>query len=171
MGADVSSAHAERSSAAPCGLLGGQSRLGKGSTAQDAIGKGMTFTRARHNPLSLVILNERRFCASEGPRRAARTGVPIMPAFGVMGWAMPRVLCEEILARSARFLIILRQSSPAETLSEVEGTREESAFLPLLSMYPPATQKSATTLSPFMGEITIGSTCRPHPRSKCHASR
>src|SRR5438552_5155331 len=35
-----------------------------------------------------------------------------MPAFGVMGWAMPRVLCEEILARSARFLIILRQSSP-----------------------------------------------------------
>src|SRR6266566_4434471 len=72
VGADVSSAHAERSSAAPCGLLGGQSRLGKGSTAQDAIGKGMTFTRARHNPLSLVILNERRFCASEGPRRAAR---------------------------------------------------------------------------------------------------
>src|SRR3989442_7351238 len=36
----------------------------------------MTFTRARHNPLSLVILNERRFCASDGPRRAARTGVP-----------------------------------------------------------------------------------------------
>ena len=36
----------------------------------------MTFTRARHNPLSLVILNERRFCASEGPRRAARTGGP-----------------------------------------------------------------------------------------------
>src|SRR5438128_9360358 len=36
----------------------------------------MTFTRARHNPLSLVILNERHFCASEGPRRAARTGVP-----------------------------------------------------------------------------------------------
>ena len=67
----------------------------------------MTFTRARHNPLSLVILNERRFCASEGPRRAARTGVPIMPAFGVMGWAMPRVLCEAILARLARFLMIL----------------------------------------------------------------
>jgi len=96
----------------PAGCSGGQPRLGKGSTAQDAIGKGMTFTRARHNPLSLVILNERRFCASEGPRRAARTGVPIMPAFGVMGWAMPRVLCEAILARSARFLIILRQSSP-----------------------------------------------------------
>src|SRR2546430_13015510 len=30
-------------------------------------------------------------------------------------------------------------------------------------MHPAATQRSATTLSPFMGEITIGSTCRPHP--------
>src|SRR6266852_2329282 len=28
-----------------------------------------------------------------------------------MGWAMPRVLCEAILARLARFLIILLQSS------------------------------------------------------------
>src|SRR5437899_10651788 len=89
----------------------------------------MTFTRARHNPLSLVILNERRFCASEGPRRAARTGVPIMPAFGVMGWAMPRVLCEAILARSARFLIILRQISPRrDPLAKSKGHARNIIF-------------------------------------------
>src|SRR5438034_8821112 len=132
----------------------------------------MTFTRARHNPLSLVILNERHFCASEGPRRGARTGVPIMPAFGVM-WVGD---ASRSLRGNTRAFGTLPYHPPAKLapprpLSEVEGTREESAFLPLLSMHPPATQKSATTLSPFMGEITIGSTCRPHPRNRCQASR
>src|SRR5207253_7694247 len=122
----------------------------------------MTFTRARHNPLSLVILNERRFCASEGPRRAARTGVPIMPAFGVMGWAMPRVLCEALLARLARFLIILLQDALAPITSPFWRSPERSGrgisryvrgicFSPCLpSTHPAATQKSEHP-SPFQG--------------------
>src|SRR5439155_10779705 len=69
-----------------------------------------------------------------------------MPAFGVMGWAMPRVLCEAILARSACFLIILRQSSPRR-----DPERSRRDISPSLTMHPPATQKSATTLSPLHG--------------------
>src|SRR5437667_10477234 len=132
----------------------------------------MTFTRARHNPLSLVILNERRFCASEGPRRAARTGGPHHARL----WRDGVGDASRSLRGNTRAFGTLPYHPPAKLapprpLSEVEGTREESAFLPLLSMHPPATQKSATTLSPFMGEITIGSTCRPHPRNRCQASR
>src|SRR5207248_3884002 len=92
-----------------------------------------------------------------------------------MGWAVPRVLCEALLARLARFLIILLQDALAPITSPFWRSPERSGrgisryvrgicFSPCLpSTHPPATQKSATTLSPFMGEITIGSTCRPHP--------
>jgi len=107
----------------------------------------MTFTRARHNPLSLVILNERRFCASEGPRRAARTGVPITPAFGVMGWAMPRVLCEAILARLAHFLMILVRSSSAEPRAKPRG---RNLLFPVPVIYTSSpTQKSEHCPSPL----------------------
>ena len=110
----------------------------------------MTFTRARHNPLSLVILNERRFCASDGPRRAARTGVPHHARL----WRDGVGDASRSLRGNTRAFGTLPYHPPAKLapprpLSEVEGTREESAFLPLLSMHPPATQKSATTLSPL----------------------
>src|SRR5438093_13536189 len=132
----------------------------------------MTFTRARHNPLSLVILNERHFCASEGPRRAARTGVPHHArlwrdgvgdasrslrgntrAFGTLPYHPP-----------AKF-------APAETLSEIESTCEESASLRACHPRIQPQLRNPNTPAPSRGGITIGSTCRPHPRSKCHASR
>src|SRR5437764_7750113 len=81
-----------------------------------------------------------------------------MPAFGVMGWAMPRVLCEALLARLARFLIILLQDALAPITSPFWRSPERSGrgisryvrgicFSPCLpSTHPPATQKSATTL-------------------------
>src|SRR5438309_573548 len=84
-----------------------------------------------------------------------------MPAFGVMGWAMPRVLCEALLARLARFLIILLQDALAPITSPFWRSPERSGrgisryvrgicFSPCLpSTHPPATQNSATTLSPF----------------------
>jgi len=46
VGADVSSAQAEHSSAASLRPLKRPSRLGKGSNAQGAIGKGTSFSRA-----------------------------------------------------------------------------------------------------------------------------
>src|SRR5438132_8703814 len=112
----------------------------------------MTFTRARHNPLSLVILNERRFCASEGPRRAARTGGPHHARL----WRDGVGDASRSLRGNTRAFGTLPYHPPAKLapprpLSEVEGTREESALLPLLSTHPPATQKSATTLSPRHG--------------------
>src|SRR2546426_8741010 len=97
----------------------------------------MTFTRARHNPLSLVILNERHFGASEGPRRAARTGAPHHARL----W---RDVGRRCLAFFARQYSRVRHASlsssgkarPAETLSEVEGT-----FLPLLLYAPTRNSK------------------------------
>ena len=184
MGADVSSAQPERSSAAPCGLL---RRTVTTRERLDCAGRdweGHDFHSCSPQPF-IPCHPERapHFARVKDLGVPREPGSPIMPAFGVMGWAMPRVLCEALLARLARFLIILLQDALAPITSPFWRSPERSGrgisryvrgicFSPCLpSTHPPATQKSATTLSPFMGEITIGSTCRPHPRNKCHASR
>src|SRR5207247_8318950 len=87
----------------------------------------MPFTRARHNPLSLVILNERHFCASEGPRRAARTGVPHHARL----WRDGVGDASRSLRGNTRAFGTLPYHPPAKLapprpLSEAEG--EESAF-------------------------------------------
>src|SRR5438874_13378897 len=100
----------------------------------------MTFTRARHNPLSLVILNERRFCASEGPRRAARTGGPHHARLwrdGVGDASRPlRGTTRELgtlpyhhPARCPRTDNLRFGEAPSGVEGEFQGTCEESASL------------------------------------------
>src|SRR5438445_7629341 len=143
----------------------------------------MTFTRARHNPLSLVILNERRFCASEGPRRAARTGGPHHARLwrdGVGDASRP-------LRGTTRALGTLPYHPPArcprtdnlpvlaKPRAEWKGNFKVRARNLLLSVpaihAPTRNSKIRHHPQPLHGEITIGSTCRPHPRNRCHASR
>src|SRR6266550_724909 len=96
----------------------------------------MTFTRARHNPLSLVILNERHFCASEGPRRGARTGVPIMPAFGVMGWRCLAFFARKYSRVRHASLSSSGKARPAETPERSRRDTRGICFSPSLIYAP-----------------------------------
>src|SRR5437870_2483867 len=82
-------------------------------------------------------MRERDCCSSDAPRRGARPAVPIIPAFGVM-WVGD---ASRSLRGNTRAFGTLPYHPPAKLapprpLSEVEGTREESAFLPLLIYAP-----------------------------------
>src|SRR5438034_5888941 len=120
----------------------------------------MTFTRARHNPLSLVILNERHFCASEGPRRGARTGVPIMPAFGVMGWRCLAFFARQYSRVRHASLSSSGKARPAETPERSRGGG--ICFSPYLSSTRPAQLRNPNTApAPFVRKA------QPSGRASC----
>jgi len=56
----------------------------------------------------LIVILSKRLLRSEGSGRAARTGAPSTPGFGVMGWASCRAFCDTTIARSARFRVKLQ---------------------------------------------------------------
>src|SRR5882724_5230140 len=96
----------------------------------------MTFTRARHNPLSLVILNERRFCASEGPRRAARC-----LAFFARQYSRVR---HASLSSSGK-------ARPAETPERSRRDTRGICFSPSLTYAPTRNSEIRHHPSPFQG--------------------
>src|SRR5438105_7255525 len=135
----------------------------------------MTFTPARHIPLSLVMLNERRFCASEGPRRAARTGGPHHARLwrdGVGDASRPlrgttRALGTRPYHPPARCPRTDNLPVLAKPRAEWKGNFKVRARNLLFSLSylctHPQLRNPPPPSAPFMGEITIGEHLPPSP--------